>query len=347
MSRTWTRKSLRFILSLTALMSLAVLAACGGSSDDVDGDDAASSGGSTKLSLVAYAVPKVGYDVVIPLFQKTDAGKDVSFSQSYGASGDQSRKVEAGLPTDVVNFSVEPDVTRLVDAGLVDEDWNANEHKGFPFGSVVTIVTRKGNPKNIKTWDDLLKPGIEIVTPNPFSSGSAKWNLLAPYAEKSEGGKNPDAGLEYLSKLIGDHVKVQPKSGREATETFLQGTGDVLLSYENEAIFATRQGEDVDYVTPDTTFKIENPVAVLNNSKEPEAAQAFVDFLYTPEGQRGWAEAGFRPVDPTVAEEFASDFPEPKQLWTIDDLGGWSKVNDELFDEENGSVAKIYEEATG
>jgi len=346
MSRTRSL-TLRSVLSLTAVLSLAVLAACGGSSDDVDGDAAAASGGDTKLSLVAYAVPKVGYDKVIPVFQKTDAGKDVSFSQSYGASGDQSRKVEAGLPTDVVNFSVEPDVTRLVDAGLVDADWNANEHKGFPFGSVVTIVTRKGNPENIQTWDDLLKPGIEIVTPNPFSSGSAKWNLLAPYAEKSEGGKNPDAGLEYLSKLIGDHVKVQPKSGREATETFLQGTGDVLLSYENEAIFAQRQGEDVDYVTPDTTFKIENPVAVLNNAEEPEAAQAFVDFLYTPEGQRGWAEAGFRPVDGTVAEEFADDFPEPKQLWTIDDLGGWGKVNDELFDEENGSVAKIYEEATG
>ena len=211
----------------------------------------------------------------------------------------------------------------------------------------MTIVTRKGNPKNIKTWDDLLKPGIEVVTPNPFSSGSAKWNLLAPYAEKSDGGKNPEAGLAYLSKLIGDHVRVQPKSGREATETFLQGTGDVLLSYENEAIFATRQGEDVDYVTPDDTFKIENPVAVLNNTKEPEAAKAFVDFLYTPAGQRGWAEAGFRPVDKAVAAEFADSFPAPKKLWTIDDLGGWSKVNDELFDEEKGSVAKIYEEATG
>ena len=347
MSRSWTR-SLRYVLSISALLSLAVLVACGGSSDSTDDDASASSGsGGTKLSLVAYAVPKVGFDKVIPLFLKTDAGKDVSFSQSYGPSGDQSRKVESGLNTDVVNFSVEPDVTRLVDAGLVDKNWNANEHKGFPFGSVVTIVTRKGNPENIKTWDDLLKPGIEVVTPNPFSSGSAKWNLLAPYAEKSNGGEDPDAGLAYLSKLIGDHVKVQPKSGREATETFLQGTGDVLLSYENEAIFATRQGEDVDYVTPDHTFKIENPVAVVNESKHPTEAQAFVDFLYTPEAQRGWAEAGFRPVDTSVAAEFADDFPEPKKLWTIEDLGGWGKVNDELFDEENGSVAKIYEEATG
>jgi sulfate/thiosulfate transport system substrate-binding protein len=336
-----------FALALLAALVALVVAGCGGSSDSTDDDAAsASEDGGAKLSLVAYAVPKVGFDKVIPLFQATPEGKDISFSQSYGASGDQSRKVEAGLPTDVVNFSVEPDVTRLVDAGLVAEDWNAGEHKGVPFGSVVTIVTRKGNPKNITSWDDLLKPGVEVVTPNPFSSGSAKWNLLAPYAEKSDGGKNPQAGLDYLDKLIGDHVKVQPKSGREATETFLQGTGDVLLSYENEALFAERQGEDVEHHTPDTTFKIENPVAVLKDSKNPEQAKAFVEYLYTPEAQKGWAEAGFRPVDESVAEEFASDFPAPKTLWTIDDLGGWSKVNDELFDEENGSVAKIYEEAT-
>jgi sulfate/thiosulfate-binding protein len=334
-----------------AILAL-VVAACGGASDEVGGSapKAASAGSgapATKLSLVAYAVPKVGFDKVIPLFEKTPEGAGVSFSQSYGASGDQSRKVESGLPTDVVNFSVEPDVTRLVKSGQVDASWNQNEHKGIPFGSVVTIVTRKGNPKGIKTWDDLLKPGIEIVTPNPFSSGSAKWNLLAPYADKSNGGADQKAGLAYLSKLIRDHVKVQPKSGREATETFLQGTGDVLLSYENEALFAERSGEDVAHVTPDTTFKIENPVAVLNTSKNKEKAQAFVDFLYTPEGQKAWAEAGFRPVDQTVAQQFAADFPEPKKLWTIDDLGGWSKVNDELFEPETGAVAKIYDSATG
>jgi sulfate transport system substrate-binding protein len=327
------------------------VAACGGASDEVGGGDApkAAGGGgakASKLSLVAYAVPKVGFDKVIPLFNQTAEGEGVAFSQSYGASGDQSRKVESGLPTDVVNFSVEPDVTRLVEAGLVDESWNQNEHKGIPFGSVVTIVTRKGNPKNIKTWDDLLKDGVEVVTPNPFSSGSAKWNLLAPYAEKSNGGQNPEAGLAYLDKLIGDHIKVQPKSGREATETFLQGTGDVLLSYENEALFAERNGEDVEHTNPPVTFKIENPVAVLNNSKNPEKAKAFVDFLYTPEGQKAWAEAGFRPVDQAVAQEFASDFPEPQKLYTIDDLGGWGKVNDELFEPETGSVAKIYDEAT-
>ncbi len=212
----------------------------------------------------------------------------------------------------------------------------------------MTIVTRKGNPKNIKTWDDLLKPGIEVVTPNPFSSGSAKWNLLAPYAEKSDGGKNPDAGLDYLSKLIGDHVKVQPKSGREATETFLQGTGDVLLSYENEAIFATRQGEDVDYVDAGHHVQDREPGGRAEQQPRTRSRPRRSSTSSTrPRASAVWAEAGFRPVDPTVAEEFASDFPEPKQLWTIDDLGGWSKVNDEFFDEENGSVAKIYEEATG
>src|SRR4051795_13093952 len=245
-----------------ALLAL-VVAACGGASDETGSAPKAASAGGTKLSLVAYSVPKPGFDKVIPLFEQTDQGKGVSFSQSYGPSGDQSRKVESGLPTDVVNFSVEPDVTRLVDSGQVDASWNQNQYKGIPFGSVVTIVVRKGNPKGIKTWDDLLKPGIEVVTPNPFSSGSAKWNLLAPYADKSNGGQDEKAGLAYLQKLIGDHIKVQPKSGREATETFLQGTGDVLLSYENEALFNERSGEDIEHHTPAHTFKIENPVAVL------------------------------------------------------------------------------------
>jgi sulfate/thiosulfate-binding protein len=337
--------------ALAAILVALVVAACGGASDEVGGGDtsqAASDTGAqtTKLSLVAYAVPKVGFDRVIPAFNKTAEGKGVTFSQSYGASGDQSRKVESGLATDVVNFSVEPDVTRLVEAGLVDASWNQNEHKGIPFGSVVTIVTRKGNPKQIQTWDDLLKPGVEVVTPNPFSSGSAKWNLLAPYADKSNGGQSPKAGLDYLSKLIGDHVKVQPKSGREATETFLQGTGDVLLSYENEALFAERNGDPVEHHTPAATFKIENPIAVVSTSRHKDVAQAFVDFQYTPEGQKAWAEAGFRPVDAAVAQQFAADFPQPEKLYTIDDLGGWGKVNDELFDPDNGSVAKIYEEAT-
>ena len=340
----------RLALAAAATAGAVVMSACaGGGASDTAGAAAAEradQASTSTLNLFAYAVPKVGFDALIPAFNATDEGRGVTFQQSYGASGDQSRKVAAGAEADVVNFSVEPDITRLVDAGLVDADWNAGEHRGVPFGSVVTIVTRKGNPKAIADWDDLLKPGVEVVTPNPFSSGSAKWNLLAPYAAKSDGGKNAAAGLAFIEKLVTDHVTVQPKSGREATETFLQGTGDVLLSYENEALFAERKGEPVEHVTPPTTFRIENPVAVLSTSRNAEKATAFRDYLFTPEAQRLWAKAGFRPVDPSVATEFAKDFPEPAKLWSIDDLGGWKAVDGALFKKDTGSIAVIYDKAT-
>ncbi|MEV4126662.1 sulfate ABC transporter substrate-binding protein [Nocardia sp. NPDC049707] len=333
------------VAALTAVAAVMLTACGGGASDTVGGGGADGSGGT--LNLYAYAVPKPGFDKVVPEFNKTDKGKGVTINGSYGASGDQSRKVKDGAEADIVNFSVEPDITRLVDAGLVDLSWNADATKGIPFGSVVTIVVRKGNPKGIKDWDDLLAPGVQVVTPNPFSSGSAKWNLLAPYAAKSDGGKNPQAGLDYLSQLISsEHVQVQPKSGREATETFLQGTGDVLLSYENEAIFSERNGDPIEHIVPPTTFKIENPVAVLKNSKHLDTAIAFRDFLFTTDGQRAWASAGFRPVDPKVAADYAKDFPTPQKLWTIADLGGWKTVDKDLFTPNTGSVAVIYDKAT-
>ncbi len=336
------------LTAATASLTLLASACAGGGASDTVGATAAAgtaAAGATTLNLYAYAVPKVGFDKIIPAFQATQQGQGVQFQQSYGASGDQSRKVAAGAQADVVNFSVEPDVTRLVDAGLVDASWNSGEHKGIPFGSVVTIVVRKGNPKAIKDWDDLLKPGVEVVTPNPFSSGSAKWNLLAPYAAKSAGGTNAAAGLAYLTQLVGQHVKTQPKSGREATETFLQGTGDVLLSYENEALFIERKGDPVQHVTPSQTFKIENPVAVLKNSPNLAKAKEFNDYLYTPAAQELWAQAGFRPVDSEVAAKHAKDFPAPAKLWTIADLGGWKSVDKSLFDKDAGSIATIYNQA--
>ncbi|APE33749.1 sulfate ABC transporter substrate-binding protein [Nocardia mangyaensis] len=334
-------------IALTAVAAVALTACGGGASDSTDGDAIVADGSGGTINLYAYAVPKVGFDEVVPEFNKTEAGDGVIVRASYGASGDQSRKVKDGARADVVSFSVEPDITRLVEAGLIDENWNADSTKGVPFGSVVTLVVREGNPKGIRDWDDLLKPGVEVVTPNPFSSGSAKWNLLAPYAAKSEGGKNPQAGLDYLSQLISpEHVRVQPKSGREATEAFLQGTGDVLLSYENEALFSERNGDPIEHVNPPITVKIENPVAVLENAENAAKAIAFRDFLFTTEGQRAWAEAGFRPVDPGVAAEFAADFPTPTQLWTIDDLGGWKTVDEELFAQDTGTIAMIYDQAT-
>ena len=339
----------RLAATAVALSASMVMGACaGGGASDTVGAAAAAEQDATAgtVNLFAYAVPKVGYDAVIPAFQATEAGRGVEFQQSYGASGDQSRKVVAGAEADFVNFSVEPDVTRLVDAGLVAPSWNANEHNGIPFGSVVTIVVREGNPKNIQDWDDLLEDGVEVVTPNPFSSGSAKWNLLAPYATKSIGGQDVQAGLDYISALVGDHVKIQPKSGREATEAFLQGSGDALLSYENEALFIERSGEAVEHVSPPQTFKIENPAAVLSGAENAEKATAFNEFLYTTEAQRLWAQAGFRPVDAAVAAEFAAEFPQPEKLWTIADLGGWKSVDSTLFAKDVGTIAKIYDEAT-
>ncbi|MDF3306913.1 sulfate ABC transporter substrate-binding protein [Rhodococcus sp. T2V] len=340
------RRSRSLLTALVTLGAVALTACSGGASDTAGADSAGADGSAGTINLYAYAVPKPGFDKLIPAFNATDEGKGVAFQPSYGASGDQSRKVKDGAEADFVNFSVEPDITRLVDAGLVDKSWNQDAYNGIPFGSVVTIVVREGNPKNIHDWDDLLRPDVEVVTPNPFSSGSAKWNLLAPYAAKSNGGQDPAAGLDYITALVNDHVKIQPKSGREASEAFLQGTGDVLLSYENEALFIEGNGDPVEHVTPPTTFKIENPVAVLSNSKNLEKANAFKDFLYTTEGQKLWAEAGFRPVDPAVATEFTDKFPAPAKLWTIADLGGWAKVDSEVFAKDTGSIAVIYDNAT-
>src|ERR1700704_3542146 len=339
------RKSWRPAAALAVTATL--LAACGGGSSDVAGSSGNQPPAETTLTLVAYAVPEPGWDKIIPAFAATPEGKGVAGTTSYGASGDQSRGVGGGKPRGIVNFWVEPDVSRLVKANKVAKDWNADATKGIPFGSVVSLVVRKGNPKNIKDWDDLLQPGLEVVTPSPLSSGSAKWNLLAPYAAKSNGGKDPQAGLDFVNKLVTEHVKTRPGSGREATDVFLQGSGDVLISYENEAINTERQGKPVEHINPPQTFKIENPVAVVTSTTHLQQATALKNFLYTPEGQKLWAEAGFRPVDPSVAADFATDFPAAEKLWTIADLGGWSTVDPALFDMDNGSITKIYKQATG
>ncbi|OOK78448.1 sulfate ABC transporter, sulfate-binding family protein [Mycobacterium kansasii] len=304
-------------------------------------------GAHSSITLVAYSAPEPGWRAVIPAFNASEEGKDVQVITSYGASGDQSRGVVDGKPADLVNFSVEPDITRLVKAGKVSKDWNADATKGIPFGSVVTLVVRAGNPKNIKDWDDLLRPGVEVITPSPLSSGSARWNLLAPYAVKSEGGRNNQAGIDYVSTLVREHVKLRPGSGREATDVFVQGSGDVLISYENEAIATERQGKAVQHITPSQTFKIENPLAVVTSGSHLAAATAFKNFQYTAAAQKLWAQSGFRPVDPAVAADFHEQFPVPVKLWTIADLGGWDIVDPKLFDKGTGSITMIYMQATG
>ena len=289
-----------------AVLALALLAGCGGTSDDSGGGG--DGGGDTKLTLVAYSTPEEAYKELIPAFNKTPEGKGVSFDQSYAASGEQSRAVEGGLPADVVEFSLEPDMTRLVDAGLVDADWNQNKYDGFVTNSIVVLVTRKGNPKNIKNWDDLTTGDVETLVPNPFTSGGAKWDIMAAYGAQLEQGKSDAQAQDYLKKLF-DNVPVLDKSARESLQTFTSGKGDVLLAYENEAILAQQQGEDIDYVVPDQTILIQNPVAVVNETKSPDKAKAFVDFLYTPEAQEIFAGKGYRPV--VEGTKTDQDFPTP------------------------------------
>jgi sulfate/thiosulfate transport system substrate-binding protein len=335
-----TRRAPGGLLSLTlataALLAVLVVSACGGSSSSAD---AGGDGSGGKLTLVAYSTPEEAYQELIPAFNKTPDGEGVGFDQSYASSGEQSRAVEGGLPADVVEFSLEPDITRLVEAGLVDEDWNRNEHDGFVTDSVVVFITRKGNPKDIQTWDDLIKPGVEVLEPNPFTSGSAKWNIMAAYGAQLEQGKSADEARQYVSQLF-EHVPVLDKSAREALQTFSSGKGDVLLGYENEAILAQQQGEEVDYVIPDETILIENPIAIVNESKDPELAQSFVDYLYTDEAQKIFAEKGYRPVVEGLLDE--SRFPTPKTLFEIDKFGGWDRVNDEFFDPEEGVIAEVF-----
>lgn len=341
MDSIWTRSSRRLLLPAAALLAALALAACGGSSSDSDSDDSsAGGGGGGNLTLVAYSTPEEAYRELIPAFNKTPEGEGVSFDQSYASSGEQSRAVEGGLPADVVEFSLEPDITRLVDAGLVDQDWNQNEYKGMVTESVVVFIVRKGNPKNIKTWDDLVTGDVEVIEPNPFTSGGAKWNIMAAYGAQLEQGRSPEQAKQYLSKLF-ENVPVLDKSAREALQTFSSGKGDVLLGYENEAILAQQQGEEVDYVVPEETLLIENPIAVVNESQNRELAQSFVDFLYTPEAQEIFAGKGYRPVVEGV--KGAEDFPTPARLFEIGKLGGWGKVNDEFFEPEGSVVADIFQ----
>ena len=319
------------------------LSACSTASGD-SGSDAET------VNINAFSVMEAANEPVIEDFQGTSEGEGVEFATSYGASGDQSRAVVAGADADVVHYSLETDVTRLVDEGLVADDWKDNATKGIATSSVVVFVVRKGNPEGIETWDDLVKPGVEIITPNPGSSGSARWNILAAWAHITGNGGSEDDAKAFLTKLLNNTIAL-PGSGREATTAFTDGSGDVLLSYENEAILAKQSGADVDYVLPPDTLLIENPAAVTVDADA--TAQAFLDYMTGPEAQADYAQSGFRPVVDGVdigevegANDPADPFPTPEQLWTIDgDFNGWGEAADKYFgDGEEGNPLGIITE---
>jgi sulfate/thiosulfate transport system substrate-binding protein len=317
-------------LALAALGAAIGIAACGGSAS-----------GAGTINLVAYSTPQQAYeDKLEPAFNDTANGDGVEFSNSFGSSGDQSRAVEAGQPADVVEFSLEPDMTRLVDAGIVGSDWNQNQYKGIVTNSVVTLMVRPGNPKNIQSFDDLARDDVEVIDPNPATSGGARWNIMAIYGSQIAEGKSEAQAQDFVKQVLAN-TSVQDDSARDSLNTFSGGKGDVLVGYENEAIQAKQENIDLDYVTPDSTILIQNPIAVTKDA--PSEAQKFLDFLYTDQAQQSFADAGYRPVVKSVADKNATKFPTPSGLFTIDKFGGWSKVADPFFG-DNGWVIQAEKE---
>jgi sulfate/thiosulfate transport system substrate-binding protein len=293
----------------------------------------------TTLSVVGYSIPTAVFPKLQTAYQATAAGNGVKFTDSFAASEVQSKAVAAGLPADVVNFSVATDMDRLVDSKQVDKSWASNKYNGIVSKSVVVFVLRNGNPKHIRTWDDLVKPGVQVVFPNPFSSGGARWDVMAAYGSQLREGKKPKQAQAFLKQLFQHNVS-QDTSGRNALNTFLSGRGDVLLDYESDAKLAQSQGKPVFYLIPKATLQIETPLAAVNGQNKA-AAQQFVNWLYTPAAQTIWAENGFRPVDPAVSKKFRAQFPPRPWLFKIGYVGGWPKVNKQFFDPTNGIITKI------
>ncbi len=317
------RLGLAAVASLAATLGLLAVPVAAG----------AQTGGT--VNLVAYSTPKPAYTVLAQDFAKTKGGSGVTVSSSFGPSGTQATSVADGLPADVVNFSLALDMSKLVKAGLVSSSWDRNATKGMVTNSIVSFIVRPGNPKHIKTWADLVKSGVGVITPNVFSSGSAKWNLMAAYGAQITQGKTAAQANSYLSQLLHNAV-AQPSSASAALQTFLSGQGDVLLDYESDALYAESKGEPIDIITPPQTILIQNPIAVTKTAGS--SAKAFVTYLLSPAGQKVWGQQGYRPVLPSVAAKF--NFPKPKTLFSINKLGGWTAVNTKFFDPQTGIVAK-------
>lgn len=296
---------------------------------------------NVELTLVSYAVTRAAFENIIPQFAaqwKQEHNQNVIVSQSYGASGSQTRGVIDGLPADVVLLALALDINKIEKAGLIEPGWqNELPNNAIVTKSVAALVTRDGNPKGIKTWSDLAKDGVSVITANPKTSGGARWNFLALWGFVTQTEGNEAKALEYTNKVF-KNVPVLPRDAREASDAFLnQGQGDVLINYENEVILAKLNGKKLSYSVPDVNISIDSPVAIVDKNvkkhQNREVVEAFVKFLFTPEAQREFAKVGFRPIDPTVEKEVANQYPPIQTLFTIKNLGGWDKVQRNFFDD--------------
>jgi len=321
------------------------IAACSGPATppeaSASGSSSAAAPEKVQLTLVSYAVTQSAYEKIIPKFAakwKAERGQEVEFNQSYGGSGSQTRAVIDGLEADVVALALALDTQKIEKAGLIEPGWETEApNDSIVHSSVAALVTREGNPKNIKDWSDLSRDDVSVITANPKTSGGARWNFLALWGAITQNGGNETAALDYATRVI-QNVPILPKDARESTDVFFkQGQGDVLINYENEVILANQKGENLPYVVPGVNISIDNPVAVVDKNVDKngtrEVAEAFVQFLFTPEAQREFAAVGFRPVDASVQQEVANKFPKIAKLYTVQDLGGWDKVQQQFFDD--------------
>ena len=351
-------KFLRAIF-LAALVGVVVACAAPAAAPS-SGNTAASTsaGGKVTLTLGAYTTPREAFAEIIPLFQKQwkeKSGQDVVFEESYLGSGAQSRAVVEGFEADIVALSLEADVTRIVDAGLITHDWKSKPYDGIMSTSVVAFAVRKGNPKAVNDWADLTKDGLEILTPNPKTSGGAMWNVLALYGAAKRGfvdGVAADddvAAQAFLLKVL-QHVTVMDKGARESITNFEQGVGDVAITYENEVLVAQQSGQDYDLVLPRSSILIQNPVAVVDSYVDKHgtraAAEAFVDFLFSKEAQEIFAKHGLRSPDPEVAEATSANYPALEDQFSIDYFGGWKEATPTFF-AEDGIFTKAVAQVQG
>ena len=325
-------------LVLISLCLVFFLTACG--------DESSSSGDEVRLVLAAYTTPREAYGEIIPLFQDywlSETGQKVIFEESYLGSGAQSRAVVEGFEADIVALSLEADVTRIQNAGLITHDWKAGEYKGIVTTSIVAFAVRQGNPKNVQDWPDLAKPGIEVLTPNPNMSGGAMWNILGLYGAALRGhidgvlGEDHAAASEFLRQVL-INVSVMDKSARESILNYEMGIGDLAITYENEVLVGRNSGQNYELVIPTSTILIENPVAIVDVNVEKhgtrEVAEAFVQFLYSREAQDIFAQHGLRVVNPEAAVASSSSYPEVEDLFTVDFFGGWDTVMVDYFGPE-------------
>ena len=327
------------ILVLLALIA-ATLAACSPATEQPSGDQ-------VSLILAAYTTPREAYGEIIPLFQTywlEKTGQDVTFEESYLGSGAQSRAVVEGFEADVVALSLEADVNRIQQAGLITHDWKTVENQGIVTTSIVSLAVREVNPKGISDWADLTQPGLEILTPNPNTSGGAMWNVLAIYGTALRGeiegvpGDDPDAAFTFLTQVL-QNVSVMDKAARDSILNFEMGIGDLAITYENEILVGQQSGQTYERVIPSSTILIQNPVALVDASVEKhgtrEVAEAFVEFLFTSEAQEIFAQHGLRVVNQEIAAQTESEYPPVGDLFTVEYFGGWDVIMDEIFG-ENG-----------